>query len=540
MPASTLATEAAVPAGAAGSRRLRQIFSFPVVLGSILFLAAFSYSRLNLHDPDTWWHLAVGEQILASKAWPVEDTYSFTAGGTPWLAHEWLGEVVMAAFYRAAGLPGLAVLVILLAGILFALLYRLCTLRSGNCKAAFLACLLLFPLAVVFFTLRPQLMGFAFLAGTLVCLERFRQARQARLWMLPAIFFLWVNTHGSFAFGLFVLGVYWLAGSLRIRAAGIVAEGWSAEQRRHLAVMFLLCLVAVTLTPYGTRLAAYPLELALLQTTNVGNVLEWQPLPSDLWIGKVFLALLLGFIAALAFFRPVYRAEEFALALFAIYAAATHRRFLLVFVILFAPLLAVLLARWLPAFEPRKDRLLLNAAVLAGVAACVAGYFPARPLLEEVLERNYPRPAMEFLRQHNVRGPLLNEYGWGGYLIWAHGNDWKVFIDGRADIYDYAGVFGDYVKLSHVAPETPRLLRKHGIRTTLLRPDSSLATYFASQPDWERAYEDKVSVVYVNRSEKPAAGRGSAQATVHEFAYLAPDPPEHEIQQPQSYPVRKR
>lgn len=539
MKAFTSSPEPVPGSGTAGAGRFHRLASFPVMLSALLFLAVFSASRVNLHDPDTWWHLAVGEQILASQSWPLEDTYSFTAGGTPWMAHEWLGEVLIAGFYRLGGLQGLALLVILLAGTVFALLYILCTLRSGNSKAAFFSCFLLLPLGLVFFTLRPQLMGYALLLLTLICLECFRQGRRRSIWALPLVFLLWVNTHGSFAFGLFVLGVYWLLGSLRFRTGGLVAEGWSPEQRRDLAVVFLLSIVALTLTPYGSRLAAYPVELAFFQPTNIGNVLEWQPLPSDLWVGKFFWVLLLGFFAALVLLRPAYRIQEYALAFFAIYAAATHRRFLFLFVLFFAPLLAVLLARWLTPYSARKDRPLLNLAVVAAVAMVMVAYFPSRPQLEEVLRRYYPHQAMEFLKDSDLSGPLLNEYRWGGYLIWAHSPEWKVFIDGRADIYEYSGVFRDYLRISRLAPDTPSLLRKHGIRACLLRPDAPLATYLGSQADWKRAFQDEVSVLYVSKNDRASDGHAGAAGSARELA-TAWQSTEHEIQQRQDPPVRKR
>ena len=44
-----------------------------------------------------------------------------------------------------------------------------------------------------------------------------------------------------------------------------------AKHRRQLAIVFLLCTVALVLTPYGSRLAAYPLELALFQPINLAK-----------------------------------------------------------------------------------------------------------------------------------------------------------------------------------------------------------------------------------------------------------------------------
>lgn len=208
--------------------RLFRFCSFPALLAVLLVFAAFVAARRNLPDPDTWWHLVVGEEILTTGTWPTADHYSFTVSGKDWMAYEWLGEVLMALAGRAGGLPALALVLIALCAVFFLLLYYLAYLRSGEAKPAFLACALVVPLANAVFSLRPQLFGYIFLLLALICLERFRQGRQFAAWFLPVLFLLWVNTHGNFVFGLFVIGLYWLGGLVQFQARG----GWKPERGR--------------------------------------------------------------------------------------------------------------------------------------------------------------------------------------------------------------------------------------------------------------------------------------------------------------------
>ena len=51
----------------------RSVFSFRVFLGVLLLAGVFAGVRQSPPDPDTWWHAAVGEQILRQGAWPVAD-----------------------------------------------------------------------------------------------------------------------------------------------------------------------------------------------------------------------------------------------------------------------------------------------------------------------------------------------------------------------------------------------------------------------------------------------------------------------------------
>ena len=125
---------------------------------------------------------------------------------------------------------------------------------------------------------------------------------------------------------------------------GVEASRWSTEQRRQLGVVSLLSVLALTLTPYGARLAFYPFQMALSQPLTVSILHEWRPLEWGQWYGILFLFLLLLFLAGQILFRPACRLEDLVLLLLAVYATVRHARFLIFFIPVFAPMLAVLLA----------------------------------------------------------------------------------------------------------------------------------------------------------------------------------------------------
>ncbi|HVB29286.1 MAG TPA: hypothetical protein VNG91_05685, partial [Terriglobia bacterium] len=106
--------------------------------------------------------------------------------------------------------------------------------------------------------------------------------------------------------------------------------------------------------------------------------------------------------------------------------------------------------------------------------------------------------------QHPSVGPVFNKEFWGGYLIEELAPRQKVFIDGRADLYEAAGVLTDYLSIMRLAPNTPFLLRKYQVRSCLIEPDSPLATLLAQSPDWRRAYSDGISVIFVRKTEAAA------------------------------------
>jgi hypothetical protein len=518
---SAIAAPAASPDGAAGSipsARLfagasvyQVVFSFASMLGTCLLAKVF-YSLRSFHvDPDLWWHIKYGQSILTTHHWPTIEQYSFTVTGQHWLAYEWLGDVLLAAVYQAGGLRGLGIALILL-GSLFALaLYYYTTLRCGNPKAGFVATALLLNLANSF-NMRPQMLGYLFLILTLIILERFRQGKRGGVWLLPLVMLVWINTHGSWIIGLGTIGVYLACGLLRIRLGDVETQPWSAKERRHLMTALLLSVVATVITPYGAGLAKFPFIVSSMPL-GVANIQEWLPMTFYLSGDKLFLALVLGFLVVQVMVRPKWRLEELGLFLFAATMAFIHLRFLTLFVAYCAPVFVVVLARWLPKYDRSKEVYALNGAIILGVLGAMAWYFPSRSDYTRIVEKTFPVAAVEYLNTHSVPGPMYNSYEFGGYLLWAPGPEHKVFVDGRTEVYERAGIFQDQVALENLKPGSLSVLDKYKIQSCLVISGQALSTVLAALPGWEKVYADDRAVLFVRRqSEAPQQIPASAAA----------------------------
>jgi hypothetical protein len=488
---------------------LRWLCSFPAMLGALLVGATFAVVRSFSVDPDMWWHIRTGELILTTHRWATTDPYSYTSAGTPWMSCEWLGDVIFAVIYRLGGLRGLEVLLAVLASAVIVALYAFATLRSGNCKAAFLVSAVLLVLANASFNLRPQMLGYLFLILTLIALELFRQGRQGALWLLPALFLLWVNTHGSWIVGLGTVALYFLAGLVSFQIGSLETRRWTNGERLRLEIVLLLSLVVIPITPYGVRLAGYPFTVASSLPISVASILEWQVMPFNLGGGKIFLALLLGFFLAQVLFRFSWQVAELLLFLFGTAMACLHVRFLLLFVPFFAPLAATMLARWAPGYNKAKDQYLINFALMSAVVIAMVHYSPTQADMEKKVAEQFPVQALEYLRVHSVPGPVFNSYGFGGYMIEA---GYKTFIDGRSELFEQTGVLGDYMHMTLLKPGALEVLRGYGIQSCLVQRDEPFATLLASSPDWNKVYSDPVSSLYVKRNVSDAARPALAPA----------------------------
>ena len=489
----------------------RKAFSFPAFLAALLVAAIFLNLSLRLAhvaafpaghwhatfvEGDTFWHMAVGQRILATHHWPTTNHYSFTAPHSEWLAYEWLGEVLMAVASRLGGPQALLALLTVLVASIAVLVYHSATLASGNPKSAFAATALVLPLLGSCFSVRPQLLGYIFLLITLICLERYRRGAQSSLWILPPVFVLWVNTHGTFTLGLAAMAIYGLAGLKDFRLGHLEARASLPRPQVHLALVFSLCVAALLVNPYGPHLLRYEWGITT-QPVNLTYFQEWQPLAFNEFFGVWFLVLLLAFALGMVVLRRTQSVESVALVLLAAYLACRHQRFVVFFAIVVAPILAHMLAEILPAYEPDENRPVLNAVLLAFFAAGVLAIFPSSARLQHLIDHNQPRQAMDYLCAHPVPGPMFNDDFWGGYLIWASRERQEVFIDGRSDAYEPSGVLADYIQIIQPTPEALPLLEKYGVRSCLVERSGSLCALLNAHPGWRRVYEDDLSVLFV-------------------------------------------
>lgn len=78
----------------------------PVLVAILVYMVMLAASARLLGDPDTLFHIAAGRWIWNHGEIPGVDPFSLTLQGSPWIAHEWLAEMVFAGAYGALGWVG--------------------------------------------------------------------------------------------------------------------------------------------------------------------------------------------------------------------------------------------------------------------------------------------------------------------------------------------------------------------------------------------------------------------------------------------------
>jgi hypothetical protein len=136
-----------------------------------------------------------------------------------------------------------------------------------------------------------------------------------------------------------------------------------------------------------------------------------------------------------------------------------------------------------------------NATIIAASLVAVFLGFPSRQFLSKQVEEQSPVKAVEFINTHNLSGRMLNDYVYGGYLIWAAPKH-PVFVDGRADVFEWTGVLGDYGNWATLHSDPNILLDKYKIDFCLLASQSPVVHFLPLLHGWRVIYTDDNSVIF--------------------------------------------
>jgi hypothetical protein len=192
--------------------------------------------------------------------------------------------------------------------------------------------------------------------------------------------------------------------------------------------------------------------------------------------------------------------DEVALLAVAFGMTILHQRFLPAWGIIAAPILCRQLANVWKDRSLARERIFPNAFLIAGSLGLAVAAFPAQRVLVSQVRRNNPVQAVAFIRSahlsSHLTGRMLNEYVYGGYLTWALPEQ-KVFIDGRADVYAWTGVFADYGAWATLREDPNLLLDKYQIDWCLLSQSAPLARVMRYLPGWSERYSDSQSAIFI-------------------------------------------
>lgn len=436
---------------------------------------------------------------------PAHDPFSHSIPQAPWVAHEWLSEVILAATFNAGGgWPGIVVITALSFAITMALLNRF-LLRDLEPIHALLFVALAYLMATSHLLARPHVLAMPLMVIWVAQLVRASEEQRAPSLWLPPLITLWANLHGGFTLGLALAFVLALEEIWNARA-----RNETLKAARSWAAFIGLSMICALITPHGIQGVLFTLQL-MGSSYALDQIAEWRSpdfhriQPLEIWLlvglaGVLHQGLRLPLIRLLLLLGLVHLALK--------YGRNADLLGLLAPLFLASPLAKQWKERSSAGQQvaglDRFFRMLAQRAGPGAVAVAVAslGLVTTLVIREKAVspgEKTTPTAALHAVKEAHLSGPVFNAYNFGGYLIFT---GIPTFIDGRADMYG-DNFFKDYMDAVDLAgsDSLSRILTKYRIEWTLLSPGAPAVALLDHLPGWRRLHTDQIAVVHVRNSD---------------------------------------
>jgi hypothetical protein len=429
-------------------------------------------------DPDIWWHLANARILTTTHHFIHIEPYSFSVAGQPWINPEWLSELPYWLGYSLLGLRGvhLVVLIALCANLCF--VYFRSSWKSGHQQAALWTSVLAFFLMTGNSGARTIVIAYLALSAEMAILEAAERGRKSLLWLLPPLFCVWINLHGSWIFGLGFLGLYIGCGLFGLHLGSIDQEPFSAADRNRLLRVFFCCLPFLFVNPYGWRLVWNPFDMQFNQKLVLSLTEEWQPLSLTSSTGIAALIALGAMVAANLVSPRKWKLYELAFLASAWYFAFAHQRFCYLACIVTMPWLAADLARSFYGPPSTKTIPAINAAFAALILGAIVYFFPSERQMQKEITDGLPMRSITALEPS---WRTLSDYSLGGMMDFQGKPD---FIDSRNDTFEHHGILEQYLEIENLQ-NTYGLLDSNRIDHVLTHAGGALAFALEHSTQWQ-------------------------------------------------------
>jgi hypothetical protein len=477
----------------------------------ILILAIILSVKGNLlGDADTGYHIRAGEYILDNLKVPHYDIFSFTTPPIPWTAHEWLSEVIFALIHKVSGLSGLVVGMTIVIASTYTVLLKF--LRSSGVNIIVAACIVALAAgaSTIHWLARPHIFSLLLTLIWYIILDSYQYKKKDYLYLLPLLMLLWVNLHGGFLAGFMLLMIY-IAGNL-LKAIFVKEDRHEGVARiKILLLIFFLCLLASLLNPQGYKILLFPFKL----TANkfiMDNVSEWLSpnFHTDLRYEYMLLLMILVFGVSILKLNAI----EAMLVILFTHMSLFSARYIPLYAIILSPIIARRIDHLIKDLSDRKlvKRFLSIADRATVTDSQTKGYlwslFAVAALLITLLmgkieytfdAKKLPVDAVQFMKKEKITGNMFNNDEFGDYIIYAAWPEYKVFFDGRSDMYGVARM-KEYIKVVRIEQGWDEVLKKYNINWIIYGANSALSQFLLARDDWKLVYADKVANIFVRNT----------------------------------------
>ena len=478
-----------------------------VIFLFIIILLTFYLGNSLLADGDTGYHIRAGEFIINTWSIPQHDMFSFHTPPISWTAHEWLAEVVMAIIHNTFGLTGIVIFFSLMIALIYYLMFRILLKNTANIYFVVVVSILAIAASQLHWLARPHIFSLLLMVVWYRILNDYQYFGINRLYWLPPLMVLWVNLHGGFITGLVLLGIYLLGNLLDSFRNDVDTRETARRKSRQILIISCVCLLASLINPYNYHALLFPFKV-VSNKYLMDHVHEF--FSPNFHETLVFKYLLLLTIALLACSRLRLNLIELGLILFFSNMALISVRYITLFAIIVPPIILKRVDDLIDAVGGRYATLFMHRAEgIAEIDAKSRGFFWPLAGVALVLivamqgfiefkfnEKSMPVDAVEFLKKERIPGNMFNGDEFGDYIIYAAWPEYRVFFDGRSDMYG-ADRIKEYFKITNFESGWEQILGKYQIDWIIYEARSTLSRYLLATKDWRLIYADKVAYIFV-------------------------------------------
>lgn len=498
-----------------------------IILLPLLILLKYQVDRV---DCDLWWHMAHGKYYLTHHTLKMDlSVFSWTPTDPTWIYNTCLGSTAIYLFYNIMGGFGLWLMQWMIFGGIFLAFYlflRLINLRPDINSSTIMAVIAMGCFTACRFY-KPELFSALLFCWTVFIFFYIKVNRTKYLFYLyPLIFALWVNLHGAFVVGLTFLALAFASEVLN--RIFFPRESMTTPELVHFGGASILSGAATLLNPYGIDylISIFPAitsEIGLGQHDKFNFAYEslWpylKPLGLEsLDNGLTAWILTIMMISVLSLFvYDIIRKKscDFSLLIIslALYwkgmeTSRTSYFFPITFFFVFFYLLIYRLKFKSIPVRATVFSLLIFISFFIGISWLTIRYGADNKWFGTGIDDYAPVKEVAFLKNSRLEGPIFNDYGIGGYLIWALYPDYKVFIDPRHGPY-LRQVSPDYVAFTtkNVNKEDIRLFReKYPFKIAVIhfRQLELVFEFLKAGDEWRLLYFEKNAAILVHKSLFP-------------------------------------
>jgi len=490
--------------------------SFAQMFFLVVFMGIYiSGADSILKDGDTGYHIRAGEIIIREMAVPRHDPFSFISPTLPWTAHEWLSEVVMAIVHNALGVQGIVFLFALLLATTHWLLFRWIRSSGRNILVDLLIFVLVLLSSRIHWLARPHAFSLFLIVLLYQILILHQEDRGNYLYVIPPMMLLWVNLHGGFIAGFLFLGIFLTGYIVRFFTEEKEERSFSAKKGRQLLMICGVSVLAACVNPYGVHAFLFPFHL-VSETYLMDHVQEF--LSPNFHGFSPYRYLLLFLIGMLGLSKTRLALTELMLVLLFTSMSLYSMRYIPLCAIVYAPILSrhgdILfgqlkgkVARCLRARAEVYERIDARAkgyATLIVVMAVFMALSTTGKVYARFPEKTAPMAAIEFLRNNPIRGNMFNNDEIGDYVIYELYPQYKVFVDGRSDMYG-TPIMKEYMKVVAIDRGWKDILSKYDINYIFFYTDSVLVRHLLTDTAWRCIYSDNVASIFLRNIPENAA-----------------------------------